>query len=474
MLVNVPRRVLTTKTLNLNKINNFISLKNSRFIQNASFKYLDDIPVKKGIYRPQNTNQVVELVNYARSKGAILRVMGAGHSVKEAIYAKNSNHNHINAILDGDLRKVHQIKINENGETASVDVGAGCHLGRDPSDDESTLKNSFNFQVDEKGYALPILGGMSHQTIAGFLSTSTAGGSLKHTIADVLEEIEVVNGKGEVVTLNKHTNENVFNASVVSMGLFGIITRARFKLPEKYLVTGTEINQVFKHSLLVSEDGHYAKLHDALTENEYFHMNWFPQKYVQRTTEWSGAKAGSGLDMKPYNHTLKVFKMDVKAYLALCFCNIFLNIFGGDKNFTQTIIGKVLNQFVPIGKPQEFTDLWYNALPNDDQADVDYLIKTSFTEIWFPLEQIDEVMTKLEKLFSDHPSYAGNFALELYGAKRSPYWLSPSYEHDVFRVDPYWWEHNFGDPREYFEKFWNILLPINGARLHWGKYLPEP
>src|SRR5204863_7988226 len=129
-----------------------------------------------------------------------------------------------------------------------------------------------------------------------FLQTSTACGSLNHTIDYVLEEIEFVNGKGEVVTLNKNKNEDKdkFNASVVSMGLFGIITRANFILPKKYLVEGEESNKEFENSLLVSQNGHYEKLLNALRNKEYFHMNWFPQKGVKRTIEWYGKQVSQG------------------------------------------------------------------------------------------------------------------------------------------------------------------------------------
>jgi hypothetical protein len=39
---------------------------------------------------------------------------------------------------------------------------------------------------------------------------------------------------------------------------------------------------------------------------------------------------------------------------------------------------------------------------------------------------------------------SGNFIVELYSAKQSPYWLSPSYGYIVLRVDLYWWNKNMG------------------------------
>lgn len=59
--------------------------------------------------------------------------------------------------------------------------------------------------------------------------------------------------------------------------------------------------------------------------------------------------------------------------------------------------------------------------------------------------------------------------------------MSPSYsdgndewKDGVFRIDPYWFEGNAGNPAEvFYPQLWNLLrekgIPF---RLHWGKYQP--
>lgn len=93
-------------------------------------------------------------------------------------------------------------------------------------------------------------------------------------------------------------------------------------------------------------------------------------------------------------------------------------------------------------------------------------MKIDFTEIWMPIDQCQTVMEKLENLFKDNPKAAGNLVTEIYGAKKSPFWLSMSYGSDMVRVDPFWWAYNKGDLRQYFTYFWEVLLDIPGARLH--------
>ena len=98
-----------------------------------------------------------------------------------------------------------------------------------------------NYYLDDRGYALPILGGISHQTVAGFLQTSSSGGSIFHGMADSILSIEFVDGTGTSRIVQKGTDE--FNAAVVSMGLFGIVTFVTFKLGQRYYVQGIDTTE---------------------------------------------------------------------------------------------------------------------------------------------------------------------------------------------------------------------------------------
>lgn len=137
------------------------------------------------------------------------------------------------------------------------------------------------------------------------------------------------------------------------------------------------------------------------------------------------------------------------------------------------------------GKPQTFQDHSWSGLPMDNAAD-DQLLPTGFSEIWLPLPRTQQVMQLLYNYFKDpdvQEAYrrTGLFAWEFYAAKPSPFSLSPAYsdgqdewKDGVFRIDPYWFEGNAGDPAEaFYPQLWELLrddeIPF---RLHWGKYQP--
>jgi hypothetical protein len=166
------------------------------------------------------------------------------------------------------------------------------------------------------------------------------------------------------------------------------------------------------------------------------------------------------------------------------------------KKEIPTIFPKLLDIFVKPdsdrpgdekGEPQSFRDYSWQGLPMDNEAN-DQLLGTGFTEIWLPISRTQQVMELLQSYFTEpqdvHESYrrTGLYAWELYAAKPTAFWMSASHstgedewKDGVFRIDPYWFAANPGNPAEtFFPQFWELLrthdIPF---RLHWAKYQPE-
>jgi FAD/FMN-containing dehydrogenase len=426
-----------------------------------------DIPgidFRNGAFHPTTVDQVQQIVNYARQHFRRVRSAGAQHSTPGAIFSPSRQD--LRVILAGSLRKVEFLS--EDATGATVKVGAGCYLGVNPSDPSSNRRNSLNAILDARGYALPILGGISHQTVAGFLQTSSAGGSLDHGFADCVQAIELVDGNGDVRWLN--IGSEAFYAAGIAVGLFGVVTHLVLSVKPRYFVAGVERNQKEKDSLLHKSRGHYP-IQDALGSTEFLHLNWFPQDQVHRVTEWK-AVHGDPIDPPdPYDSELKSLLMNVLAAFILLITSGELAIDPRGPH-ARRVVAFFLKLFVSLDRNETFNAPWLDVLPCDDAARVDTLIKVIFTEIWLPLDQVTPALDRLKVITAD-PVVAGNFAIEFYGAKQSPFWLSPSFDRDVFRVDVFWWAYSFGDPRKHFEHFWNALLELPGARLHWGKHLPD-
>jgi hypothetical protein len=159
------------------------------------------------------------------------------------------------------------------------------------------------------------------------------------------------------------------------------------------------------------------------------------------------------------------------------------------------IFPKLLSIFIPLdadksgsekGQPQRFQDYAWQGLPMDNEAD-DEVLPTEFTEVWVPLPRTQQVMQLLNAYFTEpddsHESYrrTGLYAWELYAAKATPLWMAAShssgddeFKDGVFRIDPYWFAGNPGDPSlTFYPQLWQLLrdhgVPF---RLHWGKFQP--
>ena len=380
-----------------------------------------------------SVEEVTQAIVKAKREKKILRVVGSAHSVGNAIFPKDG----VTLLLTGDLRKVEIKEEKEEGgkKWLYCRIGAGCYLGINPQDPCSGLRNSACYQLAQKGYGFPELGGIIHQSIGGFISTGSGGGSLMHSFADVIQEIEFVDGHGKKHKAKPGTEE--WCAVGVSMGLFGVITHVSFRLPEMSLVEGSESNYNFAESVLGPNEEGNSKLKKSLETNEYLRVNWFPQKHVRRVQQWVAQNVPPAGGIIEYHSILASCFASGAAASALKMCNWLLQS-PNPTEFHYKLIGLVVRLFVDLDDPKPFRDCWYKILSMDNEVPTESIMKIAFTEIWIPLEKCQDVMDKLQKLFEDQQA-CGNLATEIYGAKETPFWLSMSYNQKMVRVDPYWW-----------------------------------
>jgi D-arabinono-1,4-lactone oxidase len=135
---------------------------------------------------------------------------------------------------------------------------------------------------------------------------------------------------------------------------------------------------------------------------------------------------------------------------------------------------RIARQLLPL-RSVRFSGPWFQTVPMDNEIDND-LLPTAFSELWIDLDLAHEVGDTLVRFYVEDVACgrAGSFACELYGAKRSRFWLSPSYERDSIRVDLMHIERGAIQPEaDYFPQFWTLLSTF-APRYHWGKVMPPP
>lgn len=267
-------------------------------------------------YHPETEKEIISLVNYARHNRFQVRVRGSGHSMAQAIFTDKCELDYVDVLAkapDGDNVNIMLDKYTKMYRPVGnfVTVEAGIHLGRDPNDPLSTLENSFLYQLHNYGLAVDDLGGISHQTVAGFLSTGSSGGSLSFSVHENIHALRFVDGNGDIFEVSQDDeNQDNFNAAVISLGLFGVLSKVTFRCIPKYNISGSQVGTL-THEASVDifddkpDDETKKGLTPFLKETQYTRILWWPQssKFVDegkdRVQVWQAERIPDTPDFKP-------------------------------------------------------------------------------------------------------------------------------------------------------------------------------
>lgn len=269
-----------------------------------------------GYFHPRTEEELRALVLHAGATGKKLRVRGSSHSVSGAIYTDGfKGHGppparSVEVMLDG----YREVIITPDPTTpgyAIAEVEAGCHLGKDPYDPTRTSSwvNSLNYQLQERGYALDDLGGITHQTISGFLSTGCSGGSTQHSIDHNLVRIRFIDGLGKIHDVSRDDPDpgqrDLFFAVGVSMGLLGVLSRVWLRARPSYNLVGQQATTSTAGAAMdLFGDGSPGKpsLAAYLKQTPYARLMWWPQHNFERMQVWEAARVEPTPDFvpKPY------------------------------------------------------------------------------------------------------------------------------------------------------------------------------
>jgi alditol oxidase len=151
------------------------------------------------LHEPESVEQLQEIVSSARS----LRVLGARHSFNDI------------ADTTGDLLSLRRMSrvFDLDPEAGTVRVDGSVRYGElcEP--------------LHAAGYALNNLASLPHISVAGACATATHGsGDHIANLASAVSALEVVTANGEMTSLARDRDPDVFNGAVVSLGGLGVVT----------------------------------------------------------------------------------------------------------------------------------------------------------------------------------------------------------------------------------------------------------
>lgn len=315
---------------------------------------------KDGCYHPSSEQEIIELIRHARAAKKQLRVFGSSHSVFRAIVTdrfagKNTPEDEMQLVLDRYQRIFPPRPDPDHPGMMLVEVEAGCHLGlspcritqariepggpsvtdvRAPSPWHSgRWEQSLNYQLHHRyGLALPDLGGITHQTVSGFLATGSTGGTVKWSAHEAVVALRLIDGEGRVHVLERGgENDELFRAAGVSLGLLGVVSTITFRCIPRYDVIGSETISATRLSEQVDfygdrpESG-LPELDRFLVESDYARLMWWPQYGFDRLVVWEARRAPYDAErpIRPYKEIayLPVVSQVLASYLYTILGNL--------------------------------------------------------------------------------------------------------------------------------------------------------
>lgn len=240
------------------------------------------------IERPSSEAAVADIVAQAANQKHSVRVVGSGHSFTSAVATSG-------VLLDiAGLSGIRAI----DRSAGTVTVGAGTTL------------NDLNRLLDAEGLAMPNLGDIAYQTVAGAISTSTHGTGYRLTgLAAQVAGLRLVTGDGKVLNATASENSDVLDVARVSVGALGVITECTLNVVNSFALRA--------HEMPMKLDDVLNNIDELKTANDHFEFFWIPH------TKWALTKRNNRTNdalqpLPPVKGWIEKTFMENYAFGALC------------------------------------------------------------------------------------------------------------------------------------------------------------
>ncbi|MER7797315.1 D-arabinono-1,4-lactone oxidase [Microbacterium sp. NPDC096154] len=370
------------------------------------------------VVRPRSTDEVVALVRAAQASGQRIKPVGAGHSFTGI------------AVTDGvqlDLRAMDRL-LGCDEASGRVRVQAGVSL------------RALNPQLRARGLALPNMGDVDPQSVAGAISTGTHGtGARRHGIAHAVVALQLVTGAGEVVEIDR--SHPWFDAARVSLGALGVITEVTLQCVPAFLLRAREQPLPLPEVL--------DRLQEFLAD-DHFEFYWFP--HTEAALIKRNARVPDGTARRPVGRIRHLWDDEILSN----------GVFGA-----VNAVGAWRPSWIPA-----INRISGSALGAREYVDHSYEVFVSprrvrFVESEFavPREALPSVIDELQRWFRSSGEHIA-FPIEVRFAAADDIWMSTGHQRENAYVAVHQW---FRRPFEHYFAAAQAIFDAHEGRPHWGK-----
>ena len=363
---------------------------------------------------PADEAELSELVRGAG--GRSVRVVGAGHSWS-AIAAPEQV-----AVTTERLTGVVRC------DDTRVTVRAGIRL------------RDLNAALAAEGRALPIVGSIAAQTIAGMIGTGTHGSSLVHgNVSSLVEGLRLIDGRGEVHALAG--DDPRLDGARVHLGALGIVTEVTLRIGPAFQLAETV------EDVPIGEVP--AALEAIARSAEYVKLWWMPHTPFASVFRYERVDEPTSTRPSPVRQRRSDDRLHTWLFPAL------LRI-GRLRPLVAPISRAVARSFARPRRVGPSTLMLSTPMPARHRE----------TEAALPLARAGEAIERVARRI-DRDRLVVNFPLEARFVRGDGTWLSPAYGGETCQLGAYC---QGSGSAAYFAAFWREMREL-GARPHWGKEL---
>jgi D-arabinono-1,4-lactone oxidase len=210
--------------------------------------------------QPESILEVEKVINLARQCRRRITTVGCGHSPSDLTCTSSWLVN---------LDKMNKI-LNVDTEKHLVVMQAGIRLWQ------------LGEELDKLGLAMPNLGSINAQSIAGAISTGTHGSTLRHGIlSSSILSLKITMADGKTKICSATDNEDLFRAALISLGALGIIVEITFQAVPAFTLAWSQVVDTDLKMINAWNE-------DLWTQTEFVRVWWFP--YTRRAVIWTAEK----------------------------------------------------------------------------------------------------------------------------------------------------------------------------------------
>lgn len=390
------------------------------------------------IETPSDPIALGRLVDRVVASDGTVRVVGAGHSFTPAAAT-----NGVQVSLDNldQLESVTPIP-GTDGECL-VTVGAGIRL------------YALNELLTERGLAMPNLGDIDQQSIAGALGTGTHGTGAGLTgLAAQVRGMRIQLASGDVIETSADRYPEIFQAARVSLGAIGIITAVTLRCVPAFLLHARETPMALGE-VLEALDGP----ENFADSNDHFEFYWFPgtagtlAKFNNRVPDGTARTVDSLSPAAAAAHSARSWVDDEL-------------LSNGLFQVTNSLSARLPALTAPMNM------IASKALSAREYVAQSHEVFVSPRRVRFiemeyaiPRAALRDTLGEFMKV-ANRKDLAVQFPIEVRFAAADDVWLSTAYERDTAYIAVHQYQHS--PYREYFESA-EAIFRAAGGRPHWGK-----